>query len=592
MSESFIKIDNNPTNNGPVLFNTSSSLSSTYSTTKSIELSSFTFSTWFCPSSAMNNSNGVIFSIDQLSMQIMWSAGWDGSYGYMYLMRTRPGSGSYYSNTELWANADDWNHIAITYNNQTENVQFYYNGVLRDVVNPTANSTPYDNISICNLNIIPPPSAINKIQIFRSETDYPSFIGGLSDTRLYFRVLSANEIPYNPVYTNPYLTQKFSIDTYDMVSVEIRKDGTLWGRKNNRCYKISSESWIDADVCDDTILAIKSDGTLWGCGRNDYGQLGVGDLNDRYSLTQISTSTDWLAVSVNYTNSCALKNDGTIYTCGEVGYNTGFTYQQYQQYQNDHIYNLTQFTKLSELSGFVKITGRFYGSYLLRNDGTLWSWGDSYMGSGLGATSASDPVSYHGLSQIGTDTDWKDVFAGPYYGFAIKNDGTLWGTGQDSGQGGWGKTVKYSSGQLYYNSNTIYTFVQVGTASDWSNIGCGTYHTLGINNSGDMYIWGQSMYIMMNTLSGLDRNNLNGLYDVMYSNDVNGNFTPTKCTGNFKDCIVYATYGVPHPKYILYPNGMLYNSGYNGVCSTLYRLHPVTTIGLYRNPIVDIRVLY
>jgi len=44
----------------------------------------------------MSGSNGVIFSIDQLSMQIMWSAGDNGSYGYMYLMCTRPGSGSYY----------------------------------------------------------------------------------------------------------------------------------------------------------------------------------------------------------------------------------------------------------------------------------------------------------------------------------------------------------------------------------------------------------------------------------------------------------------------------------------------------------------
>lgn len=247
---------------------------------------------------------------------------------------------------------------------------------------------------------------------------------------------------------------------------------------------------------------------------------------------------------------------------------------------------------MSELSGFVKITGRFYGSYLLRNDGTLWSWGDSYKGSGLGATSASDPVSYHGLSQIGTDTDWKDVFAGDFYGFAIKNDGTLWGTGQDSGQGGWGKTVEYDPGQFYYESTTIYTFVQVGTASDWSNIGCGTYHTLGINNSGDMYVWGNSMYIMQNVLSGLDRNNVAELEVQSYPNDVNGNFTPTKCTGNFKDCTVYTSYGIPYPKYILYPNGMLYNSGDVGMGESVYRLHPVSTIGLYRNPIVDIRVLY
>ncbi len=98
-------------------------------------------------------------------------------------------------------------------------------------------------------------------------------------------------------------------------------------------------------------------------------------------------------------------------------------------------------------------------------DGTLWSWGQSYMGSGLGTVSSTDPVSYHGLSQIGTDTNWKDVFGGAFYGFAVKTDGTLWGTGQDSGQGGWGHLVDNGSGR-YYSSSTIYTFVQVGTSTD------------------------------------------------------------------------------------------------------------------------------
>ena len=216
-------------------------------------------------------------------------------------------------------------------------------------------------------------------------------------------------------------------------------------------------------------------------------------------------------------------------------------------------------------------------------DGTLWSWGQSYMGSGLGTVSSTDPVSYHGLSQIGTDTNWKDVFGGAFYGFAVKTDGTLWGTGQDSGQGGWGHLVDYGSGS-HYSSSTIYTFVQVGTSTDWDNIGCGSYNSLGIKTNGDMYIWGQDVKPMQDSLSGLDRNSMT-LDDRQYTADINGNFTPTKCVGNFKDCTVYASNYTPCPKFILYPNGMMYNAGYNGVCMSLFRLYPFIPLGLYRAPI-------
>ena len=34
----------------------------------------------------------------------------------------------------------------------------------------------------------------------------------------------------------------------------------------------------------DHSLILKNDYTLWGCGRNDYGQLGLGDSNHRYKF--------------------------------------------------------------------------------------------------------------------------------------------------------------------------------------------------------------------------------------------------------------------------------------------------------------------
>ena len=39
-------------------------------------------------------------------------------------------------------------------------------------------------------------------------------------------------------------------------------------------------------------LILKNDGTLWGCGKNDYGQLGLGNTSNRYTFTQVTTNAD------------------------------------------------------------------------------------------------------------------------------------------------------------------------------------------------------------------------------------------------------------------------------------------------------------
>ena len=78
--------------------------------------------------------------------------------------------------------------------------------------------------------------------------------------------------------------------------------------------------------------AIKTNGTLWTWGRNNYGQLGVGDSGNGSSATarssphQIGTDTTWWQVRVG-TNFCsAIKTDGTLWAwgrgaSGELGQN-------------------------------------------------------------------------------------------------------------------------------------------------------------------------------------------------------------------------------------------------------------------------------
>ena len=67
------------------------------------------------------------------------------------------------------------------------------------------------------------------------------------------------------------------------------------------------------------VLIIKSDGTLWSWGRNNVGQLGVGDFTDYSSPVQIGSDTDWEWVSISTYHAVAQKTNGSLWVWGANG---------------------------------------------------------------------------------------------------------------------------------------------------------------------------------------------------------------------------------------------------------------------------------
>ena len=72
-------------------------------------------------------------------------------------------------------------------------------------------------------------------------------------------------------------------------------------------------TWLNIAGSNSIAFAIKTDGTLWSWGYNGTGELGVGDIANRSSPTQIGALTTWSKIAV----SSAIKTDGTLWTWGQ-----------------------------------------------------------------------------------------------------------------------------------------------------------------------------------------------------------------------------------------------------------------------------------
>lgn len=74
---------------------------------------------------------------------------------------------------------------------------------------------------------------------------------------------------------------------------------------------------INNIACGDfSIILVDDEGNLWGCGKNDFGQLGMGHKNKVELPTQIPNITNVSQVVCGDDHSVALTNQGDIFACG------------------------------------------------------------------------------------------------------------------------------------------------------------------------------------------------------------------------------------------------------------------------------------
>ncbi len=221
-------------------------------------------------------------------------------------------------------------------------------------------------------------------------------------------------------------------------------------------------------------LAIGPEGQLVGWGWGREGRLGVDVSGTCFSVQECQSSPlvlaegEWKAVSAGLETSFAIREDGTLWAWGS-------NRNHLLGLGDDSVVGIVlEPTQVGTDSDWVSVSGGEYHNLALKEDGTLWAWGDgNLLGAGQGAAHASQPV------QVGADDTWTKFAVGHRHSLAIQEDGSLWAWG-DGGSGALGLG----------DTEDRYQPTRLGTETHWTSVYASVNGSAAQSSDHSLWTWG------------------------------------------------------------------------------------------------------
>lgn len=177
-----------------------------------------------------------------------------------------------------------------------------------------------------------------------------------------------------------------------------------------------------------------------------------------------------VAVAVEHT--IALRNDRTVWTWGD-NYSGQLGHGKTGGY-------LASPYRVASLNDITMVSTGCDHCVVLKSDGTVWSWGDNSEGQlGDGSlASRTVPSQVQGLSNV------VDIACGGNFTLALKEDGTVWA---------WGNNLYGDLGRgTIGNENSDPTPTPIPGLEDVTAITTGDGHCLALSSDGSMWAWGDN----------------------------------------------------------------------------------------------------
>lgn len=203
-------------------------------------------------------------------------------------------------------------------------------------------------------------------------------------------------------------------------------------------------------IAKNTVAVIPKSLYTWGGAAS--GQLGQNNTVNKSSPTQVGTK-DWISISAGNSFTVAVNSDGTLWAWGQN--------DAYQLGLYDAIYRSSP-VQVTSMSNWSSVSAGASHSTVLSNDGLLYTFGSNTYG------------------QLGKPPTlvWNEVHVGTKYLLALRDDGTIWGTGSSYAS----NTGVRTQLDLIYNESSV--------KLSWKKISGGENFGVGLSQDGTLYSWG------------------------------------------------------------------------------------------------------
>ena len=225
-------------------------------------------------------------------------------------------------------------------------------------------------------------------------------------------------------------------------------------------------------------MILNADGTFWGTGRNYFGQLGDGTLNDKKKPVQIMSGV--LSVCAGAWHTMILKIDGTLWATGSN--NNG---------QLGDGTNTSKNEPVQIMSGVSSVSAGEQHTMIIKTDGTLWGTGYNSSGQLGDGTNVNKNIPVQIMSEVSS------VSADYCHTMIIKNDSTLWATGSNSyGQLGDGTNI----------SKNEPVQIMSGVSSVSAGGSLYSYYTMILKADGTLWATGNNEYSQLGDGTNTNKN--------------------------------------------------------------------------------------